>query len=198
MSLGAFYSPSDESAQSFVHVASRTTIPKLTVYTIAENWAARARAKHKSNASLTAKELSAVEWSWPDFDAVVQELLRDDLWPTPWHNYEAKLKAGKDLNAVRAKIFVQTVRAAATSLRKSRDHIFISQADHDGWHIYTDSDVSAHFLDKGRTQSVRLRDWKTWPPLYPGDQSRLAIGMSGLYTRNGKFFGLGVERPFWA
>lgn len=198
MSLGAFYTPSDENAQAFVHVAAATTIPRLSVYTIAENWAARVRAKHKSSANITAKDLSALDWTWPDFDTMVEELLRENLWPTPWHHYEAKVKAGKDLREIRAKIFVQTARTAAASLRKSSDRRFMSQVDVEGWHVYVDSDVGAHFVDNGRTLSVRVNDWKTWPPLYPGDQSRLACGMSGVHTRHGKFFGLGVERPFWA
>lgn len=190
--------PLDVNAEAFINLGKETSILPADLSRIAHDWAGRVRDRVRNNTTVTAKDLCALQWSWPAFDAMVEDLLAEDLWPTPWHHYENKIKGGTDLAVVKAKIFVQTVGTVAASLTKSRDFEFKLEAREQGCHLYTDSEIGAHFIQKRLGSHPSVADLKTWPPIYPGDQSHLKIGLSGLHSRKGKFFGIGVERPFWA
>ena len=191
------HTPSDLNAEAFIAVGRQTSMPTFALINCAETWADSIRSKSKNSTKIVTAKLNETNWSWSRFNAMQDELLADDLWPTPWHHYEAKVKAREGLREVQAKIFIQTARTLARTLERSRDTSFAWHLRLEGWHIYTDSDVGAHYVNK-RAKTVKLDDWRTWPPLYPGDLSRIEIGQSGVYTMNGKFFGLNADRPFWA
>lgn len=193
----SFQTPSDENSEAFILVGRQTTIPSDALFLLAETSARRIREQPGKSTSATARDLCQIDWEWPEFNTMLKMLYEDDLWPSPWHRYEKKVKAGADLRDCRAKIFIATVRTAATSIRAQRKPYFISELREAGWHLYTDSEVSAHYLDRFGHGGAGGSDI-SWPPLYPGDQSRIAKGMAGIYTRAGKFFGLGKDKPFWA
>ncbi|PZO64571.1 MAG: hypothetical protein DI498_10810 [Paracoccus denitrificans] len=157
----------------------------------------RVAEKQRSSTSATCRELNAFDWSWPSFDVVAQGFKSDDLWPMPWHHYKQKILEGADLRDVRSKILIASARTATTSAKNGEDKQFLSMLKLEGWHIYTDSEVGAHFASQA-IEFVDPTDWTTWPPFYPGDQSVLKIGVDGVHSRFGKFYGLGPQRPFWA
>lgn len=181
----------------FILIAAATTMDSIVRSTIARRWATREADGQKSSTSATCKELNAIEWSWPSFDIMVERLKLDDLWPMPWHRYKGKIQNGDDLRDVKSKILVTSARTAAVSAKRSLDNQFMTMLRLEGWHIYTDSEVGAHYAHL-HLDAVDPSDWVTWPPLYPGDLSRIDRGEPGVYSRFGRFLGLGLERPAWA
>lgn len=130
------------------------------------------------------KTLKQATWRWPRFDSFLKQLVLDDLWPMPWHHYRERARAGSDMTAARAQIFLTTVRSTADSIQRSRDQTFMVMLRLEGWHLYTDSEVGAHYV-QAQASGVDPRDWKTWPPLYPGDLSRIDRGTGGVFSRFG-------------
>lgn len=183
--------------EAFLKVGAQTSIPTQELQDIAVQWATIERGKKGNNTTRIAKALCHLDWSWIAFDEMVQILLRDDLWPLPWHHYEKRIKAGEPLDDVRAKIFIQTARTAAASMRLRRSRRFQIMVSLEGWHLYTDSEVGAHYV-RLFGAGVDPKDSDTWPPLYPGDVSVIKSGLEGVHSRFGRFFGLGNDRPFWA
>lgn len=183
--------------RGFIRAASATSLAPDTRLEIARRWASRVAGKQKSSTSATCRELNALDWSWPSFDIVADGFKSDDLWPTPWHHYKEKILNGDDIRDVRAKILIASARTAATSVRNGEDKQFMTMLRLEGWHIYTDSEVGAHFASQV-IGHVDPSDWSTWPPFYPGDQSVLKRGGDGVHSRFGRFYGLGVKPPFWA
>ena len=181
--------------RGFIRVASATSLDHETRVQIAKRWALRVAEKRRSSTSTTCSELNALNWSWPSFDAMIEGLKTDDLWPTPWHHYKEKILRGEDLRDVRAKILIASARTAATSAKNAYDKQFMTMITLEGWHIYADSEIGAHYASQV-ANFVDLSDWLTWPPFYPGDQSELRRGDQGVHSRFGRFFGLESENPF--
>lgn len=177
----------DANIDGFMQVADATTIPSMKKIAIASSWALGVAERRRANTSAIAAELNSFEWSWPAFDAMLADLQAADVWPTPWHHYEKKVKAGADLRDVRSKVLIQSARTAATSAKRSRKAGFVADIVSHGWHLYTDSDIGAWLLKQRNAEAlVNPWDWSTWPPLYPGDQSRMEPGEGGIYSRNGR------------
>ena len=195
--VGPILEPLADDVLGFTLIGAQTTIPNQELRAIATKWAAGQYEKRRNNTSLIAKSLCQFPWSWDAFDRMIQVLRQDDLWPMPWHLYEQKIKLGLHLDEVRAKILIQSARTASASIRLSKNKSFLTMLSLDGWHLYTDSEVGAHYVSKF-VADVRSSDPKTWPPLYPGDLSTIKTGSEGVYSRLGKFFGLVGSRPFWA
>lgn len=189
--------PLADMVEGFTLVGAQTTIGQADLQPLAIQWASGVYEGRKNITGQIAKALCRIDWSWDAFDSMVQRLLNDDLWPMPWHHYKKKIKAGEGLDDVRAKIFIQTARTASGSIKLSKNKSYNTMLRLDGWHLYTDSEVGAHYVRMFADQ-VHPRDWRTWPPLYPGDLSTIKHGLDGVHSRFGKFLGLSGERPFWA
>lgn len=178
----------DPKIDGFMQVAAATTIPSIRQMAIAGRWALGIAERRRNNTSAIAAELNSFEWSWPAFDAMVGDLLAIDVWPTPWHHYEKKVKAGADLKDVRSKVLIQSARTASISAKRSQEASFMADIASQGWHLYTDSDVGAWLLKQRMAETVvKPWNWRSWPPLYPGDQSRLERGAGGIHSRNSQF-----------
>lgn len=183
--------------EGFRRVASDTTIPPVTIDLLANRWAGLIGSKHRSSTQSICKELNGLDWAWPTFDYTVRMLIRDDNWPTPWHHYRAKIITGADLRDVRSKILVASARTAGISARFKNDPQFMTMLKLQGWHLYSDSEVNAHYVS-ALAHHVRVDDWFKWPPLFPGDQSELKLGgEGGVFSRKGRFYGLDGARPWW-
>lgn len=181
----------DHYIQGFLRVARKTTMSTVQQISLSAQWADSVVGPNKKTTATFAKVLSAQDWEWPEFDRMAAVLLRDDRWPMPWHHYEKKIKTGADLRDARSKILIQSARTAAKSFRSSRRPEFIAELILRGWHLYTDSEVGAHYVQM-HAETVRPASWQTWPPLYPGDLSRIESGSSGVHSRFGPFLGLGL------
>lgn len=184
----------DWHVQGFLRVVRQTTLPTVQQISLSAQWADSVVGPNKKTTAAFAKVLSAQNWQWPEFDRMAALLLRDDRWPMPWHHYEKKIKAGADLRDARSKILIQSARTAAHSVRTGRRSGFTAELILRGWHLYTDSEVGAHYV-RMHAGTVSPASWRTWPPLYPGDLSRIETGSSGVYSRFGPFFGLGLADP---
>lgn len=180
---------------AFLLIGAQTTLADAQIRPIAVQWATVDTERKRTNTARIARELCKVEWSWPAFDQMVSLLLRDDLWPMPWHHYEKAIKAGASLEDAKAKIFIQTARTASVSIRLQKRGNFPIMSRLEGWHLYTDSEIGAHYANLF-FDSVDPTKPTTWPPLYPGDLSALKTGSDGVYSRLGKFVGLAARGPF--
>lgn len=183
--------------EGFMRVGSQTTIPRNDLHRIALDWASGESSGRKSHTTVIAKALCAFPWSWEAFDFMVQVLLDEDLWPMPWHHYERKIKAGEPLDDVKAKIFIQSARTAAGSIKRSKDRSFRAILSLGGWHLYTDSEVGAYFVHQ-LADRVDPKNPDTWPPLYPGDLSGIRDGLDGVYSRQGRYREPNPNLPYWA
>lgn len=189
--------PLVDKVEGFMRVGLQTSIPPSELRPIAIEWAAGEHAGRRNNTALVAKALCAFSWSWEAFDLMVKVLLGANLWPMPWHHYEKKIKAGAALEDVKAKIFIQSARTAAASVKRSKDSSFRAILSLGGWHLYTDSEVGASLLNH-LVSRVDPNNPDTWPPLYPGDLSGIRDGLEGVYSRYGQYRPFNPNLPHWA
>lgn len=184
--------------EAFLHCTGRTSIPQASAMGLCLTWVYGELTKERSHASAVEAALGSLKWDWQDFEVFAATLERDNLWPTPWHHYEKTIKDHRRSRAaIKAKILMKSIRTAAVSRSNFHEPSFLSEVVVGGWHIYTDSTVGAHYAAKFAAQ-VRPNDPATWPPLYPGDVSRLeATGRGEVYSKDGLHTGLAEHRPLF-
>lgn len=159
----------------FLRVAEATDINSSWRGGLALLWATAVLRNNTKDAYSALLPLTEIKWEWPDFDTMRDWLVRDDRWPTPWHHYASAAKDRRKMMKVeRVKIFAATLTAAARSQRLATDD-FIDALKSDGWTLTSDSEVALPYIEALKHR-INPDDWRTWPPLYPGDQSMIRIG----------------------
>lgn len=159
----------------FLNVMEATTIPSGWKAGLAVLWTV-SRLERRPGRDISALlPLTEIDWDWPDFDAMREWLVRDDCWPSPWHHYAAAAKDGRrKMKVERVKLLAASLNTAAKSQQFATAEN-ISSMKTEGWTVISDSEPAMRYI-KSQVHRVDIDDWRTWPPLFPGDQSRLVIG----------------------
>lgn len=157
---------------AFRLIMSQTTVSSEIINELEENWVRDQVLERGKNVHKILSPLKDHQWDWEEFDAIRRVFREQNMWPTPWHQYR---KAGEDpsnpMTAQRVKILATSLRTAAASRESARGDKY-DRILENGWHIRCDSKVARPFVDH-MTQTLRIIDWRTWPPFYPGDVSNI-------------------------
>lgn len=159
----------------FLRVAEGTNLSDGWKGGLALLWAVAMLKGDSKEAFAALLPLTEIPWDWPDFDYMRDWLVRDDRWPSPWHLYEAAAKdRRKKMKVERVKIFAASLLTAARS-QATATPSYIEMLRTEGWTVSSDSEVALPYI-RALTHRIRIDDWRTWPPLYPGDRSQVRVG----------------------
>lgn len=117
---------------------------------------------------------------WPAFDAWLERFDREGLFPHLWRPiaricasaaHEGEAPAAADLQGSMLELLAHTVSSTAFACRDhDRNGRFISSR---GWRLSGAGDVVEDALAAEHLAGVRLDDWRTWPPFFPGCRTSL-------------------------
>lgn len=128
-----------------------------------------------TDAALMPLSAGRISWRWPLFQHWLKKARDEGLWPEGWNHFREE---GRDR---RRSLRVQQVELLPVWLmskianrrdaaRKVPNDIF----DRWGWHLSTFGDDNEK-LTEGCASGVSLDDWRTYPPFFPGDHTRISL-----------------------
>lgn len=157
---------------AFRHVLAQTTIGLSLRSDLEEAWVRDQILERGKNALNILAPLKTSYWAWEDFETIRQIFRQNDTWPSPWLQCK---KAASDpdnpRHTQRIKILATSLQTALASRESARGKKYERIAQH-GWSIRCKSDAARPFVDHF-SKNIKVLDWRTWPPFYPGDTSRI-------------------------
>jgi hypothetical protein len=156
-------------SEVFHHVMSQTTLDVTIRDWILPMWLTSEidRTDKLRNAAFSPLLSEGVRWEWPQFDDARRKFKQEGIWPHQWKAYEADRRTDRTL----AVIFLR--RTIQMSLINRRDalghaHEHSAWSFRRGWRFSTNDPDGPELVDCYR-DTVRLGDWTTYPPYFPGD-----------------------------
>ncbi|KAB6715826.1 hypothetical protein C8029_12890 [Roseobacter sp. TSBP12] len=167
---------SSEMVVVYQSVMDKIAIPDTIRICMLPMWLEAARAGDPRRTKAALSPLAGLSaWKWPEFDRWRKRFKAENSYPSQWLRIEKE--AQKWPNPLHAKRMLLLDLTLSFSINSRRDFLQWQEPHrlNKDWEFRLDiCDVEQRIAEE-HASSLKLTDWTTWPPFYPGNSSAISL-----------------------